>query len=202
MQLFFLYNCAKYEVNFVFFCYYYAPAITTAHFSDPPYVYLARPAAASTPAGYMFYFCFLFFNDFGLTSYLKIYQTDLCLMFRVGRAMPSVLWRCWLGGRKGIRPVKTEWWGAGMAIYLKRGADSHMAQLMPLPLTISCFSKIQIGFTTLVPAHLGSPGQRSVKRVCVCIMPPPQGGIKRYRDPSFYLSVPRCSCPRHVVLRL
>jgi len=83
--------CAKYEVNFVFFCYYYAPAITTAHFSDPPYVYLASPAAASTPAGYMFYFCFLFFNDFGLTSYLKIYQTDLCLMFRVGRAMPSVL---------------------------------------------------------------------------------------------------------------
>ena len=44
----------------------------------------------------------------------------------------------------------------------------HMAQLMPLPLTISCFSKIQIGFTFLVPAHPGSPGQRAVKRVCVC----------------------------------
>ena len=44
-----------------------------------------------------------------------------------------------------------------------------MAQLMPLPLTISCSVKIQIGFTFLVPAHLGSPGQRSVKRVCVCI---------------------------------
>jgi len=43
-----------------------------------------------------------------------------------------------------------------------------MAQLMPLPLTVSCFSKIQIGFFTfLVPAHLGSPGQRAVKRVCV-----------------------------------
>jgi len=40
-----------------------------------------------------------------------------------------------------------------------------MAQLMPLPLTVSCFSKIQIGFTFLVPAHLGSPGQRAVKRV-------------------------------------
>jgi len=40
-----------------------------------------------------------------------------------------------------------------------------MAQLMPLPLTISCFSKIQIGFTFLVPAHPGSPGQRAVKRV-------------------------------------
>jgi len=44
----------------------------------------------------------------------------------------------------------------------------HMAQLMPLPLTVSCFSRIQIGFTFLVPAHLGSPGQRAVKRVCVC----------------------------------
>jgi len=42
-----------------------------------------------------------------------------------------------------------------------------MAQLMPLPLTVSCFSKIQIGFTFLVPAHLGSPGQMAVKRVCV-----------------------------------
>ena len=43
----------------------------------------------------------------------------------------------------------------------------HMAQLMPLPLTISCFSKIQIGFAFLVLAHPGSPGQRAVKRVCV-----------------------------------
>ena len=43
----------------------------------------------------------------------------------------------------------------------------HMSQLMPLPLTVSYFSKIQIGFTFLVPAHLGSPGKRAVKRVCV-----------------------------------
>ena len=47
--------------------------------------------------------------------------------------------------------------------------DLHMARLMPLSLTVSCFSKIQIGFTFLVPAHLGSPGQRAVKRVCVCV---------------------------------
>jgi len=52
---------------------------------------------------------------------------------------------------------------------LERGADLHMAQLMPLPLTVSCFSKIQIGFTFLVPAHPGSPRQRAVKRVCVCV---------------------------------
>ena len=83
--------------------------------------------------------------------------------------MPSALWRCWLGGRKGIWPIKTEWWGAGVVICLERGADLHMAQLMPLPLTFSCFSKIQIGFTFLVPAHLGSPGKRAVKRVCVCV---------------------------------
>jgi len=43
-----------------------------------------------------------------------------------------------------------------------------MAQRMPLPLTLSCFSKIQVGFTFLVPAHPGSPGQRAIKRVCVC----------------------------------
>ena len=54
-----------------------------------------------------------------------------------------------------------------MVICLERGADLHMAQLMQLPLTVSCFSKIQIGFTFLVPAHLGSPGQKAVKRVCV-----------------------------------
>ena len=56
-----------------------------------------------------------------------------------------------------------------MVICLERGADLHMAQLMPLPLTVSCFSKIQIGFTFLVPAGPGSPGQRAVKRVCVCV---------------------------------
>ena len=56
-----------------------------------------------------------------------------------------------------------------MVICLERGADLHMAQLMSLPLTVSCFSKIQIGFTFLVPAHLGSPGKKAVKRVCVCV---------------------------------
>ena len=55
-----------------------------------------------------------------------------------------------------------------MVICLEQGADLHMAQLMPLPLTVSCFSKIQIGFAFLVPAHQGSPGQRAVKRVRVC----------------------------------
>ena len=79
-----------------------------------------------------------------------------------------VFWRCWLGGRKGHPACKkTEWWGAGMAVFLERGADLHMAQLMPQSLTVSCFSKIQIGFAFLVPARPGSPGQRAVKWVCV-----------------------------------
>ena len=56
-----------------------------------------------------------------------------------------------------------------MVICLERGADLHMAQLMPLPLTVSCSSKIQIGFNFPVLAYLGSPGQRAVKQVCVCV---------------------------------
>jgi len=80
--------------------------------------------------------------------------------------VPSVLWRCWLGVKNR---VKTEWWGAGVVVCLEQGADLHMAQLMPLPFTVSCFSKIQIGFTFLVPAHPDSPGQRAVKCVCACV---------------------------------
>jgi len=53
----------------------------------------------------------------------------------------------------GQQEVKTEWWGAGAVICLERDADMHMAQLMPLPLTVSCSSEIQIGFAFLVPAH-------------------------------------------------
>jgi len=57
-----------------------------------------------------------------------------------------------------------------VVICLELGADLHTAQLMPLPLTVSCFSKIQIGFAFLVPAHPGSPGQRAAERcVCVCV---------------------------------
>jgi len=97
-----------------------------------------------------------------------------------------------LVGRQEGHPAckKQEWWGAGVVICLERGADLHMAQLMPLPLTVSCSSKIQIVFTFLVAAYpgflekrpingccccftflvlayLGSPGQIAVKRVCV-----------------------------------
>jgi len=49
---------------------------------------------------------------------------------------------------------KTEWWGAGMVICMGLRADLPMAQLMPLPLNVSCFSKIQIG---LPFGYRGSP---------------------------------------------
>jgi len=76
-----------------------------------------------------------------------------------------------LVGRQEGHPAckKTEWWGTGMVVCLECSADLHMAQLMPLPLTVSCLSEIQIGFIFLVPAHPGSPGQGAVKRVCVCV---------------------------------
>ena len=67
-----------------------------------------------------------------------------------------------------------------MVICLERGADLRMAQLMLLPLTVSC--KIQIGFTFLVPAYLGSPGQGAVKRMCLCV-------YARWFDKSFTLIV-------------
>jgi len=56
-----------------------------------------------------------------------------------------------------------------VVICLERGADLHVAELMPLPLAVSCFSEIQIGFTFLVPAHPDSRGKRAVNGVCVCV---------------------------------
>jgi len=67
------------------------------------------------------------------------------------------------------KQFNSEWWGVGMVICQEQGADLHMAQLMPMPLTVSCFNKIQIGFTFLVPDHPGSPGQGVIKWVWVCV---------------------------------
>ena len=76
-----------------------------------------------------------------------------------------------LVGRQEGHPAckKTEWWGAGMVVCLERGADLHTAPLMPLPLTVSCFSKILTGFTFLVPAHPGSPGKNGPLNGCACV---------------------------------
>jgi len=82
----------------------------------------------------------------------------------------TVLWRCWLGGSKGIRPVKSfEWWGVGMVICLERGADLHMTQLSwfhcrPLSLaSVKCRLVLPFWYwlTWIVPK------KRAVKRVCV-----------------------------------
>ena len=74
-----------------------------------------------------------------------------------------------LVGRQEGHPACKNW-VVGVVICLERLADLYMVQLMPLPFTVSCFSKIRIGFTFLVPAlpaHLGSPGQMAVKRACM-----------------------------------
>jgi len=64
---------------------------------------------------------------------------------------------------------RTEWWGTGMVICLERGADLHIAQLMPLPLTVSCFSKIQIGFTFWFRLTQVVPNKGPLNGcVCVC----------------------------------
>jgi len=70
-----------------------------------------------------------------------------------------------LVGRQEGHPA---WWGAGVVVCLEQDADLHMAQLMPLPLTVSCFSEIQIGFTFLVPAYLCSLSGKGPSNGCVC----------------------------------
>ena len=113
------------------------------------------------------------------------------------RNVPPVLWRCWLGGRKGIRPVKN--WVVGCWRGYLSGASCR--QRILLPLTVSCFSKIQIGFTFLVPAHLGSPGKRPLNGcvyVCVTFMRRKQVyaeivfGMNSASDPADGAS-PQCS---------
>jgi len=62
--------------------------------------------------------------------------TDIFLLLFAFSALTLLV-----GRQKGIRPVKTEWWGAGLVICLGRGPDLHMDELMPLPLTVSCSSR-------------------------------------------------------------
>ena len=74
-----------------------------------------------------------------------------------------------VGRQEGHPACKNRVMGCWVVICLERGADLHMAKLMPLPLIVSCFSKIQIGFTFLVPAHLGSPDKGSLN-VCSSVV--------------------------------
>jgi len=75
-----------------------------------------------------------------------------------------------LAGRQEGHPACKKLSGGVLAWLSAWSELQTTAQLMALPLTVSCFSKIHIGFTFLVPAHLGSPGQRAVKWVCVCVL--------------------------------
>ena len=110
-----------------------------------------------------------------LTAKHKIQKTIQCHLLSYPHRILSVLYvsniclQCfdavgWATGRVStIQPVKNlSGGGTGVVIRIERDADLHMAQLMPLPLTVSCFSKIQIGFTFLIPAHSGSPGKTGV----------------------------------------
>jgi len=58
-----------------------------------------------------------------------------------------------LVGRQEGHPAckKTEWWVAGVVICLQRGADLHMVQLIPLPLTVSCFNLASVKSRLVLP---------------------------------------------------
>ena len=96
----------------------------------------------------------------------KIIRTVLCCVSAVSALMLLVGWQ---EGHPACK--KTELWGTGVVIYLGRGTDLQV----PLSLTVSCFSEIQIGFTFLVLAHPGSPGQnpegcKTVVVVLFCVV--------------------------------
>jgi len=81
--------------------------------------------------------------------------------------LPSVLWHCWLGGRKGIRPVKNmgQWWRLALVVWMewRPVGGSVFLPLLISPCTIKSRSSL------LAPAHPGGPGKRAIQRVCVCV---------------------------------
>jgi len=87
------------------------------------------------------------------------YVTASCVVFQQLALSALTLLVGWQEGNPACK--KTEWWVAGVVICLERGADLHMAQLMPLSLA-SVKSRL------VLPADSGSPRQRAVKWACVC----------------------------------
>jgi len=111
--------------------------------------------------------------DVRIRLYLLLYNSrSQCTMFYLkGKAKRAFSALTLLVGRQEGHPACKKLSGEVLALLSvwSEVQTCIMAQPMPLPLTVSCFSKIQIGFTFLVPAHPGSPGKRAVKRVCVCV---------------------------------
>jgi len=121
----------------------------------------------------------------------------------VSTIIHTVLWHCWLGGRKGIWPKKTEWrdGDAGVVTYLGQGADLHMAQLMPLPLTIVCSNKSRLVLPSwYYLSGAGSPGEswtktkRAVKWLCVCMC---ECKYKEEKDLRECQQGSECNCSQH-----
>ena len=93
-------------------------------------------------------------------SYYGIFYALVLVIIKTSVAFSALTLLVWR--QEGHPACKKQRWGTGMVVCLEWGADLHMAQLMPLPLTVSCSSKIQMGFTFLVPAYPGSPGKEAV----------------------------------------
>jgi len=105
-------------------------------------------------------------DDSRLFCYMYSYLF-FCILFRILCSFSALT--LLVGRQEGHPACKyLEWCGAGMVVCLERGADLHTAQLMPLPLTVSCFGKIEIGFILLLLVHPGSP-EKGPLNVCVCV---------------------------------
>ena len=130
------------------------------------------------------------FAIYGYNPAALKFATDDDLKWRC-RLLPSVLWRCWLGDRKGIRPVKKL--SGGVLVWLSVWSEVQTCIWSSCChcRSLTCFSKVQIGFTFLVPAHPGSPGKRAVKLVCMCMVPAHLGSCGKG---SLNGCVYRCRC--------
>jgi len=105
------------------------------------------------------------------TGYKSKFSVNIDVTFVAFSAFAFSTLTMLVGRQEGHAACKIlEWWGTGVVVCLERDADLHIAQLMPLPLTVSCFSKIQVGFTFLILAYPRTHGKRVVERVCVCVL--------------------------------
>ena len=84
----------------------------------------------------------------------------------ISLAVPSVLWRCWLGGRKGIQPVKKSGDGGGghwlVRMEWRPAGWSVCLPLLIFPCTMKSRSSV------LAPAHPGGCSKRAIKWLWWC----------------------------------